>query len=205
MIKFAKTACLAALLLAAGCATTPSAPTASIPPAPPGQSQAAPLGKLYTQLANPGFESWKAADCPDGWVCVQHVGEPSYRFTPDKATKTEGANSLRIEKIATQPFGAATQYHYLPKRLQTMTLRLSGKVKVSDLAGEGAGLMLIIDGAMGQSVKTQTKFLKGTADWEAVEVTGQVAPGSTAIRVQAVLEAEKGTAWFDDIKLEQLP
>jgi hypothetical protein len=204
MKRFAKPACLAALLLAAGCAVTP--PASNVPFAPPGQLQTAPLDKLYTRLQNAGFENWKtAAECPDAWVCIQHGGETSYRFTPDKTTKTEGANSVKIEKIATQPWGGVSQYYYLDRRLKPMTLKLSAKMKVSDMQGDGAGLMLIIDAAAGVGVKTQTKFLNGTTDWQTVEVTGKVGPETTAIRIQAIMEAEKGTVWFDDVKLEQLP
>jgi hypothetical protein len=205
MKRFAQLACPAALLLAAGCATTPPA-SSNFPVAPPGQAQTAPLARLYTQLLNPGFENWRpAAECPDAWVCIQHGGETSYRFTQDKTSKTEGAASVKIEKIATQPWGGLSQYYYLDRRLQPMTLKLSAKMKVSDMQGDGAGLMLIIDGVAGVGVKTQTKFLKGTTDWQTVEVTGKVSHETSAIRIQAIMEAEKGTVWFDEVKLEQLP
>ena len=180
---------LAALLLVACAAQTPSAPAAAAAAIP---TPAVPA------LRNPGFEEPTPAQarCPAGWECSAHVDVGSFSFRR-AAEGAAGAASLCIERIGKEPWALLTQAFHTTA-MRGRTLRLSMAMRAHGLEG-GAGPWIQSQGGRAHAAK----LVQATKGWERVAVELAIPAESNLLVVGATLEGA-GRACFDDIRLEVL-
>jgi hypothetical protein len=125
----------------------------------------------------------------------------------DGGTRRSGSWSLRLTDAPSVPFAQIAR--------QTLTLRrglykLSGWIKTQELGANtsGSGVRLNLDySAGGTLLRGLTPVVSGTADWTYFEATNIVVPDDrTAILKLEAYKEPSGTAWFDDVRVEeQLP
>ena len=158
-------------------------PVQSAPPHRAGGVTALPATTVGPNaLANGGFESGTAApwSVGSGWTIdgqTSHAGRFSYRRDAGAPTAT-----------TTLEVGAGTY-------------RLSAWIKTEDLGGN---VRLRLDRRPSSFQWSTTEVERGTADWRRYETELVVTERAT---VTLRLEAEDGatgTAWFDDVKLEEV-
>jgi hypothetical protein len=159
-------------------------------------------------LVNPGFESLKPGvrGDPEGWTGIQHAGPLSYTFKLDRDVRHDGAASLRIDNVGSEPFGAIFQQ--LPAAtLRGRTLKLSAWLRTRDASGSytGGGAVLTLQ-AMQRGAPIAHNHMtaapvKGTTDWARHEITLAIPAIADQIEVGAMLHGP-GTLWFDDVTLE---
>ena len=114
---------------------------------------------------------------------VAHTGKASV-----KVSSAEGADAWWFAIVPVKPYAR---------------YRLSGWIRTENVeAGTGRGALFNLHGIGG----AETKALTGTQDWTRVEVVFDSA-GNDAVQVNCLLGGwgrSKGTAWYDDIQLEEL-
>ena len=180
-----RAAAWSALLLAAGCAMEPPAPT--LP---------------QVALKNPGFESpaRPAGRCPEGWECASHAGPGSFRFMPDEAHPASGQRAYCIER--TQPeLWAVMSQTVDAAPLKGATLRFSVSVRIDGEAKPGAGPQIVIHGFQQNPLDHAQKVVERTRGWERLSVESRV--GFTARLVEVGVALEGGDrACLDDARLE---
>jgi hypothetical protein len=135
------------------------------------------------RLANGGFEAGAAAwSGGPGWSVdrhVAHTGGVSYRREAGSPTATTSVE------------------------LGPGVYRFSAWVKTRELAD---GLRLRLDWRPSAHRWVTAEIARGTADWRRYELTDVVIQEAATVTVK--LEADEGTAgtaWFDDVKLEEQP
>ena len=155
-------------------------------------------------LVNPGFESTKPGvrGDPEGWTAIQHAGPLSYTFKLDTGVRHDGAASLRVDNIGSEPFGAVFQQ--LPAAaLRGKTLRLSAWLRTRDAAGSGA--VLTLQGMQGGATIAHnhmtTAPVKGTTEWKRYEITLAIPRAADQVEIGAMLQGP-GAMWIDDVVLE---
>ncbi len=159
---------------------------------------------LRVEIANPGFELWNESEnCPIDWSCSQHAGEPSFTFLPEGSDKVESATSMRIQRIGSQPWGAARQ-KIIPDPVKGQHVRLSARMKLIGVTGSGAGIMIVTSGSVKTTSPIYSKYVAGTSDWQTIEVGGEIPPTVSRVIVGIVLEGD-GTLLVDDVRLAILP
>lgn len=109
-----------------------------------------------------------------------------------KTRQGQGGGNFGVA-TATFPVGAAAG-----KRV-----RFSGFIKTEDVTDGFAGLWCRVDGASGVLAfdNMQNRGIKGTTDWREYSIELPVAANATNINFGALFPG-KGTAWFDDFKVE---
>lgn len=186
---------LGAALLLAACAAGPGPATA--PAAPP------PATSPVLVLKNAGFEAISTgARCPPGWGCSAHADPDAFAFRLDPAVKSEGRQSLRVERVTPEPWGLATQFVEAGK-LRGARVRFSMALKLEGMEGNGAGPVFISQGASGVTLTSKQDLAKGTADWKRVALEFLVPRGAEGFEVGLLIEGP-GKAWIDDARLEVL-
>jgi alpha-N-arabinofuranosidase len=160
------------------------------------QAQTAPAP---TALKNGGFES---AAPYDGWELTAYGAAP--RIGVDTTIRHEGARSLRIQ--SDEPTDTA-----LGQEVQLNTghvYRLSGWVRTRRLAPEGAPVFGTLQAQRphGAGILATGENHGGDTDWALVTAIFQAPPGGrTRICIFfAGFGKGRGTAWFDDIRLEEV-
>jgi hypothetical protein len=142
-----------------------------------------------------------AADSANGW---ERAGVSEY-FAHDESTGAAAKGSLRIsvpKDAAKQPFNWFQRVE-LPAK-PPRRLKLSAQLKLAELArGTTAAVMVqVYDDADKAVAYAWTDQLDADTDWRAVRGVFEVPSGAKYIRVLAYL-AGPGTAWFDDLALEE--
>ena len=146
-------------------------------------------------LANGSFED-VANNVPQGWrsVTFQRAAE----FAVD-ATAHSGARSVRISSAEGADAGWST---VIPVRPYAR-YRLSGWIKTENVqADTGMGALLNLHGWG----RTTTAALTGTRDWTEVSLEFD-SGGTDAVQINCLFGGwgnSRGTAWFDDIRMERL-
>ena len=134
---------------------------------------------------------------PEGWSKKVYNG--SADFTIDSAVKHSGNNSVRISSDKGSDAGLK-----IFLELSAGTYKLSGWVKTEKLKKVSkAGACFNIEGDVSANV---TKAIKGTKDWQLLEVTFKLnRPGKVGFNcLFGGWGGAVGTAWFDDVKLIRL-
>jgi hypothetical protein len=180
-----------AMAFLAGCATAPT-----------------PLAVL-----NAGFEAdpYHDSNCTADWGCVMHADPRSFRFFIDEKQPASGKRALCIEPITQQPYGKAVQSRHDPAVWGGKLVRVSMLVRLENVTGTGAGVMLAAHDSPGLIARPRTtyvryseKLLNGTAGWQRVETELVIPPETVLIEFGALLQGA-GRACFDDVRLEFLP
>jgi RHS repeat-associated protein len=154
---------------------------------------------LANVVLNAGFEN--GATWPYNWTKSQQSGA-SVTFTWDTAIKRSGAKSASIAN----PTGWATilgnRVPYDPDKSYTA----KAWIKTSNLSAATARVRLRFEDAAGNSIGLiNSPAMGGTVDWtqQSVSVASAGAPAGTAyVRAVMLMDAASGTAWFDDVRLE---
>lgn len=117
---------------------------------------------------------------------VAHSGLRSGKITSDSAGKSFGAIAYAI-----------------PAEYKGKKIHLEGFMKIENVQGGFAGLLLRIDrdGEVLVFDNMKKKKIYGTRDWQKYSVTLDYPKNGTTIYVGGVL-AGKGEAWFDDFSLK---
>jgi hypothetical protein len=146
-----------------------------------GLTAPAPVAPGPNRLSDGGFEVGAAAwSGGPGWSVdryVAHAGGVSYR--------REGGSRTATTTVELGPG----------------VYRFSAWVKTHELAD---GLRLRLDLRPGAHRWVTTEIARGTADWRRYELTDVIIPEAATVTVK--LEADEGTAgtaWFDDVRLEE--
>jgi alpha-N-arabinofuranosidase len=144
-------------------------------------------------VVNGSFEEMEGK-LPRGW----RMSNRAPIFGVDTAAHT-GKASVKISSVD----GADAWWFAIVPVKPYAKYRLSGWIRTEKIeAGTGRGALFNLHGLGG----TETKALTGTNDWTRVEVVFDSA-GNDAVQVNCLLGGwgrAKGTAWYDDIQLEEL-
>ena len=114
----------------------------------------------------------------------------------------EGTDCLKI--MVTRPMD--TSFHTTLNVKPNTPYRLSGKIKTRDVRGNAMGALLNVHEIQGGDNRAATKGLKGNNNWTDVSVDFNT-EGRRQISVNALFGGwgrSTGTAWYDDIRLQEL-
>ena len=154
-------------------------------------------------LKNAGFEQSPVdGDRAPGWACAAHSDPGSFRCGVDTSVKTEGRNSLRIERVRPEPWGLATQV-VADRKLQGQRVRYSVSVRTEGATGAGGGAFLMVQGPGGATIAHQQKLEQGTTGWTRQALELVVPAGAETIVAGAILEGG-GKLWIDAARIEVL-
>ncbi|MBR0577478.1 carbohydrate binding domain-containing protein, partial [Proteiniclasticum sp. BAD-10] len=152
---------------------------------------------VLNTLQNPSGESTSA------WQIVQHNGSQG-TLVADSLAKTSGNSSLRITKTGAGGTVFAEQEVTLTRG---KTYTLSAKLKTDSIsAGNAMGALVAVRYTDGHGWKyAYGRYVSGTKDWARVEVTFTLESPALSPQVVACvgIEGESGTAWFDELQLEE--
>lgn len=150
-------------------------------------------------VTNPGFEQLDSNGKPVGWTGGTW-GTPG--FSIDSAVSHSGTNSLRLDN-ANLSSVADSFDQKIP--VNAGAYRFSGWIKLNNMAAtKGAGVRICLNSPLGTAC---SGILKGTSDWQQVEVdTIPISGTTTATLSLQEYDQPDGTAWFDDLQVyEELP
>jgi len=160
------------------------------------------FGNLSAQIKNPGFEiiSDSVSGFPASWSYQKVNG---YFVTSDSLLKFSGNRSVRISNNEGQ-INQANFYQTIPFKTEKIRkLCISVYIKTENVE-RGAWLSAkMINPANGKTIgSATTKFIAGSANWEKHKII-LIADRDADIKISGVLR-NKGTAWFDDITMEEI-
>ncbi len=150
-----------------------------------------------TLLTNLGFEQLDSKGKPVGWTGGTW-GTPG--FSIDSTVSHSGTNSLRLDNANLTSISDAFNQTF---PVHAGAYRFSGWIKLNNMAAtKGNGVRIcFVGGLVGGGCSA---ILKGTSDWQYVEV--DVIPFSAATTARLSLQAygePDGTAWFDDFQVHE--
>lgn len=147
-------------------------------------------------VRNAGFEESVIPGPSSGWTLVHWDANNAVVGDIDTAISQEGNRAFRID--VPEPDDARIE-QVIPV-LSNHWYRFSAWVKTRDVAEEGVGANLSIIGSMEHSPD-----VRGTHDWQKIEVWGKTAADQTQIQLAARLgfygATTTGQVWFDDIQV----
>ncbi|MEO1627711.1 MAG: S41 family peptidase [Bacteroidota bacterium] len=148
------------------------------------------------QTFNFGFEDQsEEGRLSDGWRQwgAYPLSIDSLAHSGDKAAKITASDSG-------SSFGSIA--YKIPAYYEGKSIRLEGFMKIKDVSGGHAGLLLRIDGNGGslEFDNMQEQKVTGTKDWAKYSITLDYPTGAEDIYVAGILVG-KGEAWFDDFVL----
>ncbi len=147
-------------------------------------------------IANSGFEDGKAH-----WALQTWKGNS--RVMLDKSTRHSGNKSMKITGASEEGWksiGVAIQSRPTFTIKPGNTYKLSAWIKAKDVENS-AFVRIKVKYDSGKSEYFATEGIYGTNDWQYTEITFTTTEENKAEYLCAQLVG-KGTAWFDDIKLE---
>jgi hypothetical protein len=155
----------------------------------------APVQRGENLVVNGGFEAGASA-----W---QEMGKG---FTVDQQVAHSGGASLRCVGADLSSTSGARQVLTFDPPLQH-PFRVSGWAKAENVeVAQDFDVYLDLHYADGSPLWGQiAHFLPGTHDWQYSEWTFEVSKPVRTIEVHVLLRQAKGTAWFDDIRVELAP
>lgn len=133
---------------------------------------------------------------PNGWF---KWGD----FKNVKGEKLDADNSVgKVSSDNKGKFGCIT--YMIPANYVGDTIRLSGRIKYEKVKGYVGLLMNIIGGSNSESLAFENMYqhkIKGTSDWKEYAIKLPYPSRADTIFVGGLLSG-KGTAWFDNFKIE---
>lgn len=150
-------------------------------------------------LLNPGFETVDEEGLPADWSVDAYDAREGISLYTLSDQAHAGDCAARIRNVAEND---ARFYQNVAVEPETM-YKLSGYIRTENIADSGHGANLSIEG-----VYVFSDELFATRDWTYVELYGETGPDQTEVTVFARLGGysgiSSGTAYFDDLKLEQV-
>lgn len=159
------------------------------------------FGQSSTNSAyNFGFELVDTSPLkPQGWF----EWGSNYLHCLDSLTKHQGKYALRIEPDSSdKPIVFGSSAYKLPAQYVGKTIELRAYMKLQDVKGGYAGLLLRIDGE-GRTLgfdNMQQRNISGTIDWQPYSIRLDLPENAETIYLGAIL-AGKGKIWIDDFEL----
>jgi hypothetical protein len=153
-----------------------------------------------TSVPNPGFEAGTA-----GWSVQKWRGTGT--VTSDAEVARSGSASLKViadpsdkGSVVGVTLGAGSRPF-----VGTGSYAVSVWCRTQDVTGVGPYLDVLFYDAAGAVVQSDRKFIAagGTHDWEQIQATLTVPENTATIRIDLRVDGS-GTAWFDDVVLEQV-
>ncbi len=139
-------------------------------------------------VSNPGFES-VGGSTPTSWTA-------GAGWNADQITRRNGTWSYRFGGGST----SVTQAVSLRKGIYN----LSGWIKTQGLGGSNSGVRLTLDFRPFANEWSPSGLYSGTQDWTFVEIKSIAVPADrTAFVKLEAFNGPAGTAWFDDVKIEE--
>lgn len=153
-------------------------------------------------LDNSGFEITGGRDeVPEGWSLHVPAGGAA---VVDREVRRSGAGSLRLQVPEEAPQDWYQAYRAVQPLRPGRTYCLSAWVSCRDVAG-GAGAYISLNCFDGNGSRLayhdSPARLTGTAGWTRLVTTAALPPGTSELRVILCLHGH-GTAWFDDVQVE---
>ncbi len=146
-------------------------------------------------LPNPSFEE-EADGRPAGWKTHTFGGRANFEYV------AEGRTGKHCVKVNSEEGADAGWFVIVPIKFHS-TYRLSGWIKTDNVkVSRARGALLNLHNIQPIS----TKAVQGTGDWTKVEVTFE-SEYNDAVQINCLFGGwglATGTAWFDDLRLEQL-
>lgn len=123
-----------------------------------------------------------------------------YELSPDTTTVYSGKISGKINAGNGGSFGSIA--YKIPSNYKGKTITLEGYMKIENVAGGHAGLLMRLDGKNGilQFDNMQQYGINGTIDWKKYTISLPFDNNAEQIYVAGIVVGT-GTAWFDDFKL----
>jgi hypothetical protein len=165
--------------------------------ADPGSRNTAPADTIA--LVNGDFEQAATDEGIPGWMSQQHAGPPSYEMVIDAQGAYAGHGSFRMTRKLDQVYGMLWQ-GVAVAGFAGRTVELSAMMKTSDVGEQG---WVLIISTPELNVRELSPKLTGTTDWQRVSVRAQLPPGTSTIKVGAVL-LDGGSGWMDDVQLRTI-
>jgi hypothetical protein len=153
-------------------------------------------------LGNPDFEAY---DTSNQIGLTVWKANPKFDVKRDSLVRFSGQSSARIKAGAEGNFGAFSQISPISKVATLRKFRVSGYLK-RDSVQQFAGIWVNVF-AGEQSLFFDNMYqrgLNGTADWLEVSTDFYADETATEIQVGGLLVG-KGTAWFDQFSLVEIP
>ncbi len=158
-----------------------------------------PLTFALALLENGGFNN-----CSSDSFSPWQVKSGGHEVSIDHDIKIEGCSSLRSKSDGslTNPYSFVEQ-PINPTLSPDETQVLSGFIKTSNIQ-KSATLVVQIEGPEGRLYKDDMndRKINGTTDWQEFQLTIPYFATATSIKI-GVLVMGSGTAWFDDLKIQQ--
>jgi hypothetical protein len=138
-----------------------------------------------------------AGELPDGWrleAWARDLTEVAW----EADGRADGAGVVRIVNRGANDARLCQTIAVAAGR----TYRVSARVKTADVGGTTAGALIAIEPRIADSID-----LKGTQDWQTLEVTASNADQSSwdvCLRLGSYANLNTGTAWFTDVRAEQV-
>ncbi|MEL3906211.1 MAG: polysaccharide lyase family 8 super-sandwich domain-containing protein [Treponema sp.] len=162
-------------------------------------------------LANPSFETEKAADnplwhgnAPERWAPYFFQKGNNLSLALDPETATSGKQSLRIAAEGQSRLVMHSTYSIDPGK----TYRLSMDVKTDSVMGKGIyfRVQYSSDGKKFSIPKHFSGSIPaiGTQDWkEQAALLKDIPEGTTKVKVELFYDSSVGTAWIDSVRLSE--
>jgi hypothetical protein len=155
---------------------------------------AAPAAAVLTPLVNGRFTD-PGDGIPRGWRL-----EAWNRELSDVAVEpvVDGAGAVRIVNRGANDARLCQTIQVAPGA----TYRVSARAKTADVGTQTAGALIAIEPRIADS-----SDVKGTTDWQTLEVTAANADASTwdvCVRLGSYANLNTGTAWFTDVQVDRI-
>lgn len=161
------------------------------------------FSQLEAQVVlNAGFE--KIAD-DGGFKDWKWSKSPGFTFSPETGSAYEGKYCARLSSTVGNKNGGAAFVQALSGRVSGLKrVRFSMMIKTKDAAPVGFILNAFVDRFNVYSNSEAPATISGTNDWQRYSLETVLPTYTNALSIVGKLSGP-GTAWFDDVKLEEIP
>ena len=151
-----------------------------------------------TGVANPGFEQGQGEQ-PAGWF--RRAADPTHTMRRVAAQPHSGRWCARMDSTGVAVWMTISQegLRVVPGR----TYRFTVQVRAQDVVGKAGWFVHLATAENPQAVGRVESAGDGTYDWRTLTFEVTAPPGATTLRHGSILYGS-GTAWYDDVKLEEL-
>lgn len=152
------------------------------------------------ELSNAGFETELSdTDSRSGWEILTYGQEVKRDFS----VKSEGSASLRVSSTSPKTSTMLRQT-FSADSVRSGVIRLSGKIRTEGIQGTATLFVTVNDSKTRIFIDDMRgRPIQGTSKWTAVEIRVPRMMDAHTMEM-GVLVIGPGTAWFDDLKLDQI-
>ncbi len=166
-------------------------------------------GGKENQVVNGNFEEtnitenniWSGNEEPDGWKVWIPSGKP--QLSIDKVDYHEGSQSIRIDAPTNSRADVLQDVPITPEN----NYKFKVSIKTDSVEASWGGVFVRTQYLDNQGKKLSdgpsTNKLTGTNDWALHEMNVATPKNARRLRVELFLETATGTAWFDEVSLEE--